>query len=323
MKPPYEVTEKILNLNSKLYRAIGLCEGIILTKPDVAVRKVNSIKTIHSTLSIEGNAFSLNQVTSIIENKRVMGPKDDITEVMNANLLYNNLNTFDPYDIKSFLSAHEMMLSGLISEAGTFRTKQVGVVKDEEVIHLAPHPEMVPSLIKDLFNYIKKCDELDVIKACVFHYELEFIHPFTDGNGRMGRLWQKLLLMKIHPIFEYVPFEEIIYEKQMQYYRAIETSNKNGNSTVFIEYMLKLLYESLIKVINDNSNITNSYERRAEYALNSFDSWFSRKDYMALIKTISTATASRDLKQMINDGLVEVSGDKRLTQYKKAIKDQS
>jgi Fic family protein len=207
MKPPYDITAQILKLISSISIKIGEVNANYLNKQSPQLRKQNKIKTVHSSLSIEGNTLTEDQVSAILENKRVIGPKKDIEEVINALNVYDSLGNLNPYSSKSFLEAHKILMRGLVNEAGAFRKQSVGIVQGEKLAHLAPPYENVPFLMNDLFDYLKSKDELTLIKSCVFHYEMEFIHPFTDGNGRMGRLWQTLILVQEYPVFEFLPFE--------------------------------------------------------------------------------------------------------------------
>jgi fido (protein-threonine AMPylation protein) len=204
MKPPYEITPKILKLYGRINEAIGQCKSLNLVRPEARLRKQNRIKTIHSSLAIEGNTLSVDQVTAIIENNRVAGPKKDIIEVQNAIKAYDVLNSLKTLKMSDYLKSHKVLMDGLIASPGKFRTKQVAIVKGKNLQHVAPKYDMVAGLMKDLFDYLKTDHDLPIIKSCVFHYESEFIHPFEDGNGRMGRLWQIRILMDENPIFEYV-----------------------------------------------------------------------------------------------------------------------
>jgi len=210
MKPPYEITNKILDLYGQITEALGICQSILLVKPEARLRKQNRIKTIQSSLSIEGNTLNIEHVTAIIEKSHVVGPEKDIIEVKNAIVAYEKLNDFNPKKIKDFLEVHKILLNGLVPNAGKFRKSQVGIIKGKEISHIAPGYDMVPGLMNDLFEYLNKDSDLEIIKSCVFHYEMEFIHPFEDGNGRMGRYWQTRLLMNVNPIFEFVPIEKVI-----------------------------------------------------------------------------------------------------------------
>ena len=316
MKPPYELTSKILNLITSISENLGEINANFLNRPSPQLRKQNKIKTIHSSLQIEGNTLTQEQITAIIENKRVIGPQKDINEVLNAIEIYEQLNKLKPSDEKSFIKAHKILMNGLINSPGKYRKQSVGIVKGTKVEHLAPPFENVPYLMKDLFSYLKSSDELVLIKSCVFHYEAEFIHPFLDGNGRMGRLWQTVILMEKYPVFEFLPFETLISKNQEEYYKALSISDKSGNSTPFIEFMLTQIDLSLEELLSYNAANLTQVER-IEYFISSSKEQFSRKDYMNIFKNISTATASRDLKKGIDLDLIEKIGDKNKTKYKK------
>ncbi|MDV7187099.1 Fic family protein [Lutibacter sp. TH_r2] len=315
MNPPYEITPEILRLITSISEKIGEVNANYLNKPSTLLRKQNRIKTIHSSLKIEGNTLSVEQITALLENKRVIGPKKDIKEVLNAIDIYENLEKYNPLSEKSFLIAHKDLMSNLIEDAGKYRVQGVGIVKGTKVEHLAPPYENVKYLMKDLFEYLKNPNELELIKSCVFHYEMEFIHPFLDGNGRMGRLWQTLILMEKYPVFEYLPFETLISKDQEKYYKALSESDKSGKSTKFIEYMLKVIDISISELLNFNNRTLNEKDRLEYFSsLNKLE--FTRKDYMDVFKDISSATASRDLKKGVELNLFEKIGKMNKTKYK-------
>ena len=314
MKPPYVITQTILKLITSISEKIGEVNANYLNKQSPTLRKQNKIKTIHSSLQIEGNTLSQEQITALIENKRVIGPEKDVTEVLNAIKVYENLESFKATDEKSFLNAHQIMMKGLIANPGKYRNKSVGIVKGLEVAHVAPPFENVPFLMKDLFTYLKKSDEIVLIKSCVFHYEMEFIHPFLDGNGRIGRLWQTIILMEKYPVFEFLPFETLINKTQKEYYESLALSDKAGNSTVFIEYMLHVIDQSLGELLNFKNRTLREMDR-IEYFLKISSNQFTRKDYMNTFKDISTATASRDLKKATELNLITKQGKDNQTIY--------
>src|SRR5690606_27972955 len=201
-------------------------------------------------------------------------------------------------------------------EPGKYRTQSVGIVKGSKMEHIAPPHENVPYLMKDLFEYLKDKNELTLIKSCVFHYEMEFIHPFLDGNGRMGRLWQTLILMQDYPIFEFLPFETLISKNQNEYYNALSLSDKEGKSTKFIEYMLEIIESSLVDLLkNSTKKLTDN--DRIQIFIENHTTDFGRKDYMNYFKDITSATSSRDLKNAVDAGLISTTGDKKTTTYKK------
>ncbi len=315
MKPPYEINNQILNLISSIFEKIGEINAAHLTKLPTELRKKNRIKTIQSSLEIEGNTLSIEQITALLENKRVLAPQKDILEVQNAIEVYNNINEFSPYSVKSFCKAHHTLMKGLINDAGKLRNKTVGIVNGSEVKHIAPPGNMVQGLLNDLFSYLKTDEELHLIKSCVFHYELEFIHPFIDGNGRMGRLWQTIILKDKYPVFEFLLIETIIKQKQQEYYNALSKSDKAGHSTFFIEFMLQVINEAL-ELLLKSQNITLTSLDRVLLMKESFgEKFFTRQDYLRNFKEIASATASRDLKMAVDKGILSKTGDKNTTKY--------
>lgn len=316
MKPPYEITSQILKLVSSISEKIGALNAKYLVKTNPTLRKQNQIKTIHSSLSIEGNTLSVEQITAILENKRVVGPQKDIIEVLNALEVYKNLKILKYHSEKDFLKGHKMLMKDLIENSGKYRIKGVGIVKGAKMEHIAPPYENVPFLMKDLFQYLKDKSEISLIKSCVFHYEMEFIHPFMDGNGRMGRLWQTLILMDEYPVFGFLPFETLISKNQSAYYNSLSASDKEGKSTKFIEYMLNIIDQSLNELL-ENSTKKLSNEDRVEIFIENFTEEFTRKDYLNYFKDLSSATASRDLKKAVEMGIITKYGDKKTTIYKK------
>jgi len=316
MKPPYSITGKILKLVALISEKIGEVNSAHLSKPPTELRKKNRIKTIQSSLEIEGNTLTLEQITAIIENKRIIGPKKDILEVKNAIAVYNFLDKLNPYSFESFCEAHGILMNGLIEKAGKLRTKSVGIVKGSEIAHIAPPSEMLKPLMNELFDYLKNDDDLIIIKSCVFHYEMEFIHPFIDGNGRMGRLWQTLILKDSYPVFEFLPVETLIKERQEKYYEALGKSDNKGESTLFIEFMLEIILESLNDLLNIQNVSLLNIDRINLFKSIIKEDYFSRKDYLKNFREISSATASRDLQFGVENGLIEKKGDKNLTRYK-------
>ena len=315
MKPPYEITTEVLMLIMAISEKIGEVNAKYLVKQNPTLRKQNKIKTIHSSLSIEGNTLSEEQITAILENKKVVGPQKDITEVLNALEVYTNLNSLKYQSEKDFLKAHKSLMKNLIDDQGVYRKKGVGIVKGSKVEHIAPPYQNVPFLMKDLFGYLKDKSEITLIKSCVFHYEMEFIHPFMDGNGRMGRLWQTLILTNEYPIFEFLPFETLISKNQDEYYKVLSTCDKEGKSTKFIVYMLQIINSSLSELLQNSTKKLNETERLELFTENTKDK-FTRKDYMNYFSELSSATASRDLKKGVEKQIIEKSGDKKTTIYR-------
>lgn len=302
-------------LVASISEKIGEINANHLYKPTTELRKKNQIKTIQSSLEIEGNTLTEEQITALLENKRVIAPAKDILEVQNAIKVYDDLKIFDPKKIKDLQLANSILMKDLVSSAGKFRTTNVGIVKGSQVEHLAPGGSMVKGLMNDLFIYLKNDNDLILIKSCVFHYEFEFIHPFIDGNGRMGRLWQTLILMQQYPVFEYLPVESLIKQNQQEYYNKLSESDKMGQSTPFIEFMLGIILESLKQVLQ-SQNINLSTKDRIFLCKEKMgDKKFSRKDYLQNFKNISAPTASRDLKWAVDENILIKSGEQRLTEY--------
>ncbi len=316
MKPPYQITNKIIELIASISEKIGEVNSAYLYKPPAELRKRNRIKTIQSSLEIEGNSLSPEQVTAILDNKRIIAPGKDILEVKNAIKVYNNLKNYNSISLTSFCKAHALLMNGLIDNPGKIRSKSVGIIKGSAVTHVAPPGNIVKSLVIDLFDYLRKDKDLLLIKSCVFHYEIEFIHPFMDGNGRIGRLWQTVILKQYSPVFEFLPIEFLIKAKQLEYYKVLGESDNNGSSTGFIEFMLQIINESLEELLTSQSVNLKSNDRIAILKEKIGYSPFSRKDYMRHFKDISTATASRDLKIAVDNGFLKKTGDKRMALYK-------
>ncbi len=315
MKPPYKITDKIIRLVASISERLGEINATHLYKPSTELRKKNRIKTIQSSLEIEGNTLTEDQITAIIDNKRIIAPEKDILEVLNAIKIYNQLHTLNPNNIKDLQKAHGILMKGLIENAGKLRVKNVGIVQGSKIKHLAPDGSMVKGLMNDLFSYLKNDNEILLIKSCVFHYEFEFIHPFIDGNGRMGRLWQTLILTQKYPVFEFIPVEYLIKINQEEYYKVLEQSDNIGESTLFIEWMLQILLqalEELLKTQNRNLTVNDRIELFKEKI---GKREFNRKEYLQNFREISTATASRDLKWAVENEILKKSGEKRFTRY--------
>jgi len=292
-------------------------EGLQHIKPQPYLRKSNRIRTIQGSLAIEGNMLNLDQITALFDGKKVLGRKNEIREVLNAIDVYDGIKTFRPNMLKDLLKAHQQMMRGLIQTEGKWRTSSVGILKGTAVSHIAPPADRVPTLMQTLFDFLKNKEIHPLIQSCVFHYELEFIHPFADGNGRIGRFWQSRLLIQYHPIFEFIPVESIVKENQSDYYKALKQSDKSGQSTPFIEFSLLMIQQALENYLDALKPKPISANERLEITKEYFGSkQFSRKDYLNYFKTISTATASRDLKLGVDEGLLLKSGARANTAYR-------
>ena len=243
--PPFTVSTEAINLIAEISAQIERYAIRLEQTDGLLLRKANRIKTIHSSLAIEGNTLSEGDVRDIIDGKNVVAPIKQIQEVKNAIATYELYPKLDPFSVKDLLKAHGIMMQALVNDAGQFRRGGVGVYSENGLVHMAPPAERVPLLMNDLFAWLKSSKDNLLIRSCVFHYEFEFIHPFIDGNGRMGRLWQSLILGKLHPLFEHLPVENMVYSNQQSYYDAITASTNAGQSGPFIDFMLREIYNTL------------------------------------------------------------------------------
>lgn len=316
MKPPFHVGAEQVTACGRIERLIGRCEGRGGMSPAPQLRRENRIRTIQATVAIEGNSLSLEQVTAMLEGKRVRGPARDIMEVQNALAAYERVATLDPQSEADLLRAHGVLMRGLAADAGRYRRGNVGVLAGSRVAHVAPQAKRVPALMQDLFAFLVDADASPLIKACVFHYELEFIHPFSDGNGRAGRLWQHALLCAYSPVLAHVPTESLIKARQREYYSALAQSDRAGNADAFIIFMLALIGDALDAFAAGVRTVRPTGAARLEQAAVHFGKrWFTRKDYHALHGGISPATASRDLRAGVQRKLLRIEGDKATARY--------
>ena len=246
--PPFIVSPEAINMIAEISSLIERYAIRLEQEDSLRLRKANRIRTIHSSLAIEGNTLTENEVRDIIEGKTVVAPLREIQEVKNAIKTYEMYPTLDAFTEKDLLRAHAQMMQSIIDDAGCYRSGGVGVFGEKGCVHLAPPAARVPQLMKDLFNWLKHSKDHLLIRSCVFHYEFEFIHPFADGNGRMGRLWQSLILGRLHPVFQHLPVENMVYANQQRYYAAISQSTDTAQSGPFIDFMLgEILHTANIK----------------------------------------------------------------------------
>lgn len=268
--PPFTMTEEITDLLGEIAQYVGLITAFEQLHPNSGLRRENRIRSIHSSLAIEQNTLTLDQVTDVVNGKRIHGPSKDIIEVKNAYEVYNKAAMFDPSNVTDLLRAHEIMMNGLVKEAGQFRSGNIGVYHGDRLIHAGTPAHYVPDLIRQLFLWLQKSKYHPLIKSCVFHYEFEFIHPFADGNGRTGRLWQFLLLQKWQPVFAWLPIEATVHEHQDEYYRVLQMADNAGESTIFIEFMLRMICETLrqiAKTQNERQDVGTNVEPKEEKLL--------------------------------------------------------
>lgn len=261
--PPYEITDEMLRLISDIMENLGRLSGVNELEKLPRLRRVNRIKSIHSSLAIENNTLSFEQVTAVINGKPVLAPQKDVLEVQNAFRAYEKLSEINPYSIDDLLKIHGVMTDRLVKESGQLRSGQVGVYnQDGKVVHLAPPAEFVPGQIAQLFDWVQTSKTNMLIKSSVFHYEFEFIHPFNDGNGRTGRFWQTALLASWKPIFAWIPIESIIKNNQEAYYNAIALSTSQGKSNIFVEFMLDVINNAIKDLVDDAKNHSNHLNNR-------------------------------------------------------------
>lgn len=261
--PPYEITDEMLRLITDIMENLGRLSGVNELEKLPRLRRVNRIKSIHSSLAIENNTLSFEQVTAVINGKPVLAPQKDVLEVQNAFRAYEKLSEINPYSVDDLLKIHGVMTDGLVKEAGQLRSGQVGVYnQDGKVVHLAPPAEFVPGQIAQLFDWVQTSRTNMLIKSSVFHYEFEFIHPFNDGNGRTGRFWQTALLASWKPIFAWIPIESIIKNNQEAYYNAIALSTSQGKSNIFVEFMLDVINNAIKELVDDAKNHSNHLNNR-------------------------------------------------------------
>lgn len=245
LKPPFTVSAKAINLVAEISGLVERCAIRLKQADSLLLRKVNRVKTIHGSLAIEGNSITESQISDILDGKRVVAPVRQIQEVKNAIKTYELYSQLNPFSVEDLLNAHGVMMAALADDAGRFRRGNVGVFAGNQAVHIAPPADRVPGLMADLLRWAETAEDHLLIRSCVFHYEFEFIHPFSDGNGRTGRLWQSLMLGRLHPIFEHLPIENMVYANQQAYYEAINVSTERNDSGVFIDFMLQEIFDTL------------------------------------------------------------------------------
>ena len=314
--PPFQITSRIIELISMISEKIGEVTHLNNNSNKVKLRKDNHIKTIHSSLAIENNSLTIEQITDIINGKSVLGNAAEILEVKNAIKVYELLLYLNPYDEKDLLKAHSIMMQGLVTDSGKYRTGGVGVFNGDNVVHMPPPAQRVALLMGELFAWLKDSDVHPLVKSCVFHYEFEFIHPFQDGNGRIGRLWQTVILKDWKEIFAWLPVETLIKEHQSDYYNALNICDKNGNSTVFIEFMLRLILETITPLTKTDKKVTakvtvkvTANQKKIIEAV--IDNPYVTIDELAVIVGIARKNIVTNMKKLQQNALIKrVGADK-------------
>ncbi|HHT82352.1 MAG TPA: Fic family protein [Acholeplasmataceae bacterium] len=325
IKPPFTISNKMLSLSISITEKITSINQYQSLKRMPILRRNTRIKSVHASLAIEANLLSIDEVRDVISGKAVLGPKQEIQEVKNAYKAYEMIKTFEGYQEEDLLKAHKVLMDLIDDNAGNYRKKGVGVFKKDIPIFIAPPEGIVPQLMKNLFEWLRKDQDTPIlIKSCIFHYELVFIHPFMDGNGRTARLWQNILLTKWNPIFEYIPIESQIQKYQDEYYSVIDMSNKEGKSDRFIEFMLKIIDETLseinLNLKKDTRNISDQVSRLLD--IMDPDIPLSANEIMARlgIKSKETLRASY-LNPALENGLIKMTiPDKPKSKNQKYIK---
>ena len=306
-KPPFEITNVIIDYVAEIAELVGRLTSTNQLSANPTLRRTNRIRTIHGSLAIEQNTLTLEQVTAVLNGKKVLAPPKDIAEVKNAYEIYERLDELNPYSVDDLLTAHGIMTWGLVDESGVFRSKPVGVVDQEgHVLHFGTLPQYVPDLVMELLDWVKNNDVHMLIRSCVFHYEFELIHPFADGNGRVGRLWHTLLLSKWNPAFVWLPVESIIHDRQQEYYAAINASNDAGESTVFIEFMLAAIKASLIDAISTSDELSDEPMDKAAVRWKQIEKYLETHPYIMnadvrALCGVSAATANRILAGLVSE----------------------
>ncbi len=302
-KPNFTVSAKAVSMVAEISALIERYTIIREAAESLKLRRANKIKTIQSSLAIEGNSLSVKQVTDILDGKRIVAPLREIQEVKNAIAAYDLFAELDPYSTKDLLKAHKVMMTALIDEPGKFRSSGVGVFDGKKAVHIAPPAEFVTGQIKDLFQWLKQAPDHLLIKSCVFHYEFEFIHPFADGNGRLGRLWQSLILTKLHPLFQHLPIETMVHDRQMEYYQAINASSAKNDCGIFVDFMLKEILNALKQ--HTSGSIPESDNPVLDFILHHPG---SRANQIAEALNIPLRTLQRELSRLKTSGKIAFCG---------------
>ena len=325
-KPPFEITNQIISDVAEIAELMGKFSVTNQLSTNPTLRRSNRIRTIYGSLAIEQNTLSLEQVTAVLDGKQVLAPPKDIAEVKNAYEIYERLDQLDPYSVDDLLTAHGILTRGLVEESGQFRSRPVGVVDSQgNILHFGTLPQYVPDLVMELLEWVKTSQVHMLIRSCVFHYELELIHPFADGNGRVGRLWHTLLLSRWNPVFAWLPVESIIHDRQQEYYAAINASNEAGESTVFIEFMLSAIKASITEAMEVSDKMMDEMSDgkmdKATQRWKKIEAYLKNHDYIMNADVrelcgVSSATAHRILATLVENKKLKKYYERGLWSYR-------
>ncbi|WP_457794658.1 Fic family protein [Acinetobacter baumannii] len=309
-QPPYTITSKIIYLIAQISENIGRLTVLEEIQGSLKLRKANRIRTIQGSLAIEGNTLSTEQITAILNGKTVIAPPKEVQEVRNAIKAYETFQQWNPSQEADLLQAHQILMTGLIDEVGQYRHGGVGVMSGDQVVHMAPPANQINRLMADLLDWLNDSDIHPLIQSSVFHYEFEFIHPFADGNGRMGRLWQTLILSRWNPIFANIPVESLIYQNQKAYYDALQASTDRTDSAPFIEFILQMILDAILSstaTAQDSDHATaqaGDHVQRLISAMKQGD--YTLAELMQLVGLTHRATFQKNyLNPAIEAGLIE------------------
>jgi Fic family protein len=317
--PPFTVTPELLTISTEIARLVGRVEALPTAVPQPKLRRRNRVRTVQATLAIEAAGLDEAGVTALLDGKRVLGDRREIREVQNAIAAYERVPQLDPGLVRDLRAAHGLLMAGLAPDAGRFRRGGVGIVQGSRIAHVAPPASQVPRLVEDLLAFVQDDSAAThpLLKAAAVHYELEFIHPFSDGNGRIGRLWQHRILLDVHPVFEHVPVESIIRERQEAYYRALGESDRAGDATPFLTFALSATRDALEELVAELRPEAPTAPQRLDRArLSLAGREFTRTDYARLFPSLSMPTASRDLRAGVEAGILARRGDKATSRYR-------
>ncbi len=299
--PPYKITSKILKLSTQISEELTKLQFADAQKVNPMLRKKNRIKTLAGTLEIEGNFLGEEKITAILDGKRVLGTVKELAEVQGAIKAYEKLDEFRYSELDDLLLAHKILMDEILTNAGSFRSVNVKVGD-----HIAPQPSMVNDLMIKLFSWLKNSDEHMLLKSCIFHYEFEFIHPFSDGNGRIGRLWQSVILNSFNPIFSLLPTESIVRDRQEEYYKAIEDSTELGESTPFIEFMLEMILKSIKNTLKSDQKSNYKSDQKV-LALMKENSYITIHELMEIL-SMSESGIKKVIKKLKDEGSINRVG---------------